>query len=56
MFVRDVLVQSHCVDCGDNDLLLALEFDHIGQKRSTRAGHGAARVLAESASERDWKM
>ena len=32
-FVRDLLLRSECVDCGRAELV-ALEFDHIGEKRA----------------------
>jgi hypothetical protein len=32
--VRDTLMQSACVDCGESDLLV-LEFDHVGVKRAS---------------------
>jgi hypothetical protein len=51
--VRDVLLQSRCVDCSESDLLV-LEFDHVGTKRDTipamaRRGCSFARLKREIA-------
>jgi len=50
-YVRDVLLDSACADCGISDLVV-LEFDHIGPKRANvsdlvREGYGTARIQAE---------
>lgn len=50
-YVRDVLLQSECIDCGISDLLV-LEFDHVEVKEANvsdlvRSECGLARIQAE---------
>lgn len=50
-YLRELLTHSHCVDCGDQRLIV-LEFDHIGAKQGTvtelgRRGCSLERLKAE---------
>jgi Zn finger protein HypA/HybF involved in hydrogenase expression len=50
-YVRDLLLESRCADCGLADLMV-LEFDHIGAKNASiselvRGGYSLARLKAE---------
>lgn len=53
MFVRELLLASHCVDCGDSRLIV-LDFDHVGPKAGNvtdlaRRGCSVRRLEAETA-------
>lgn len=50
-YIRDVLLESGCVDCGLSDILV-LEFDHVGPKLDNvsnlvRDGHSLERIQSE---------
>jgi hypothetical protein len=53
IYLRELLMRSRCVDCGDSRLV-ALEFDHVGAKAATvteiaRGGCSLRRLEAEVA-------